>query len=281
MIKLVLCDVDGTLIPLGRGGASQYTMDAIAAVQEAGVHFGLATGRDVMELNALFAGDNRAYQTGILSNGKKIFVDGKLTRLSLLNNEALKRALAVVRECPQTFMTAYPLATNETNPIYCMDVTPQELAPWQKTYAFNGTIVDDVPDEKIIGATIATNAPEELLEEICQRVLEACPEFDIGKPAARWWDILPKGINKGTALRFLLEDLGIADDEAAMFGDADNDLAILKALKNSVTVAEATPAAFAASKWHIGRCEDEAVADALLDIAQAAREGRMPRFMTA
>ncbi|MDO4808251.1 MAG: HAD family hydrolase [Coriobacteriales bacterium] len=280
MIKLVLSDVDGTLIPLGKGKVSKYAMDAIAAVKEAGVEFGLATGRDVVELNGLFEGDTRAFETGILSNGKKIFVDGKLERLMLLNNEALKRALAVVREYPNTFMTAYPLNTNESNPIYCMGAPKEEVEAWGRTYSFSAIMASDVPDEEIIGSTIATNAPEQMLDEMCQRVLEACPEFDIAKPAARWWDILPKGVNKGTALQYLLDDLGIRADEAVMFGDADNDLAILRRLENAVTVAEATPAAFAASKYHIGRCEDEAVADALLDIAQASREGRMPRFMT-
>ena len=281
VIKLVLSDVDGTLIPLGRGKVSQRTMEAIVAVQEAGVHFGLATGRDVVELKAQFCGDTRAFETGILSNGKKVFVDGRLTRLTLLDNEALKRALEVVREYPHTFMTAYPLNTNESNPIYCMGAATDELESWEKTFSFSGTVVPDIPDEQIIGSTIATQEPEEILDELRLRVLEACPEFDIAKPSARWWDILPKGINKGTALGFLLDYLGIANEEAVMFGDADNDLAILLALENSVTVSEATPAARAASKWHIGRCEDEAVAEALLDIARAAREGGMPSFMSS
>lgn len=281
MIKLVLSDVDGTLIPLGAGRASKRTMSAIAAVQEAGVHFGLATGRDIVELNQLFGGDDRAFGTGILSNGKKIMVDGEIACLSLLDNEALRRVAAVVSEYPRTFMTAYPFETDETNPIYCVGTTEEELAAWSKTYAFTGILADEVPQIQIIGATIATKAPDELLDEIRDRVLEACPEFDIVKPALRWWDILPKGLNKGTALFMLLDELDITLDEVVMFGDADNDLAILQTVENSVVVANGSPAAKAAAKFHIGACEDEAVADALEDIARAAGEGRLPDFMSA
>ena len=77
----------------------------------------------------------------------------------------------------------------------------------------------------------------------------------------------------------LMDELGITSDEVVMFGDADNDLAILQAVENSVVVAGATPAAKAAAKWHIGACEDEAVAEALEGIARAAREGGAPAFM--
>lgn len=280
MIKLVLSDVDGTLIPLGAAHASSRTMQAIRRLQEAGIRFGLSTGRDVVELMRLFQGDDVAFRTGILSNGKKVFVDGEVVRLSLIGNEALARAVEVVREYPHTFITAYPLNTNERNPIYCMSITSDELAAWSSRYAFEAILVDEVPDEPIIGATIANAGPREDFERMKARILEACPEFDIVAPAPDWNDILPKGINKGTALAMLLEELGIGIDEVVVFGDADNDLAILSAVENAVVVRGATPAARAASRWQIGACEDDAVAQALEDIAQAATEGRLPAFMS-
>ena len=47
----------------------------------------------------------------------------------------------------------------------------------------------------------------------------------------------------------------------------------------SVAVANATPAAAAAARYHIGRCDEDSVAAALEEIACATREGRTPRFM--
>lgn len=40
MIKLVLTDMDDTLIPAGHDGASDYAIEGIHAMQAAGLHFG-------------------------------------------------------------------------------------------------------------------------------------------------------------------------------------------------------------------------------------------------
>lgn len=279
MIKLVLSDVDGTLIPLGAGTVSKRTMAAIAQVREAGVQFGLATGRDIVELMQLFEGNDLPFRTGILSNGKKIMVDGKIARLSLIENDGLQRLVQELAQYPHTFVTAYPFHTDASNPIYCMNTTEDELAEWAKTYAFKGIVVDKVPDEQIIGATIACSAGEDVLQQVYDSVIRCCPEFDVVKPAPRWWDILPKGLNKGTALHMLMDELGVTRDEVVMFGDADNDLAILTEVENSVVVSGATPATKDVAKYIIGACEDEAVAVALEDIASSTVNGVLPKFM--
>lgn len=67
MIKLVLTDMDNTLIPFGAERVSPRAMDAIRELRAAGVEFGPATGRDTQELMRFFGGDDSAFQTGILS----------------------------------------------------------------------------------------------------------------------------------------------------------------------------------------------------------------------
>ena len=39
------------------------------------------------------------------------------------------------------------------------------------------------------------------------------------------------------------------------------------------------PVAAEAARYHIGSCPDDAVADALFDIAESTRRGEMPSFM--
>ena len=43
---------------------------------------------------------------------------------------------------------------------------------------------------------------------------------------------------------------------------------MLAHVPNSVAVANATPEAAAAARWHIGSCDDEAVADVLYALAR-------------
>lgn len=267
MIKLVLSDVDGTLIPLGEPHASRRTVEAIDALAGTDVRFGLATGRDVFELARLFAGSDSAYRTGILSNGKRIVVDGEVVRLTLIDNDALQRISEFLGEYDDTFATAYPAESDASNTVYCMGTKKEELVPWGERFSFTGVPVPRVPDVRVIGATIACAQDQSVLDEIKRRAAGLFPEFDFVQPAPHWCDIVPKGLNKGTALPWLLEELGVGRDEVMVMGDADNDVTILSAVEHAVVVANGTPAARAAARWHIGPCEEGAAAELLEALA--------------
>ena len=60
----------------------------------------------------------------------------------------------------------------------------------------------------------------------------------------------------------------------------ENDLAMIRAVPNSVTVANADVDVAAAARWHIGDTQEDAVAVALEQIAAAAETGGMPVFMS-
>ncbi len=279
MIKLVLCDVDNTLVSFDERPVPQVTLDAIEDLTSSGVRFGLATGRDVCELNHIFAGDSSAFSTGVLSNGKKIFVDGELKSLTPIDHDGFVRLVEEARHIPHTFMCGYPLETDDTNPVWCFGATPDAIVTFGKTFGFAGIALEEVPDAPIIGATIACDGPQEQLDQTIARFAELTPQFDFAQPAPQWCDILPKGLNKGTALDMLVSFLPLEKDEVMVFGDADNDLGLLQSVTNSVAVANATPAAWKAARWHVGACKDHAVAAALHELARAARTGELPGFM--
>ena len=176
-------------------------------------------------------------------------------------------------------MTAYPFETTLENPVYCIGVTQEVAEVWGRRFAFEPRIADRVPDEKLIGGTFACSGTQADLDELKAIGTELCPEFDFIQPVPNWVDIVPAGVNKGSSLGALLDELGISSDEVVFFGDAENDLQIMEKVENSVAVANATPAAAAAARWHIGSSADDSVAAALEDIARSAREGRLPSFM--
>ena len=68
MIKLVLSDMDNTIVPLGMGVVSERTRAAIHACLDAGVRFAPATGRDPDGLERFFRGDAACYATMLASN---------------------------------------------------------------------------------------------------------------------------------------------------------------------------------------------------------------------
>ena len=89
MIKLILSDMDGTLLPFGAVTVSQRTHEAVLAAQQAGIHFGPASGRDRAALLPAFYGDQRCVSTGIMANGKQVFLNGELILRRSLSQDAM------------------------------------------------------------------------------------------------------------------------------------------------------------------------------------------------
>ena len=63
-----------------------------------------------------------------------------------------------------------------------------------------------------------------------------------------WVDCNPLGVNKGSAIRFLQEYLGIAPDETCTFGDNLNDIEMLQSAGMSYAVSNAREEVIAAAR---------------------------------
>lgn len=279
MISLVLSDMDNTLIPFGAEHVSERTVRAIHELLDAGVPFGPATGRDHMELMRFFQGDEACFMTGIFSNGKRVRAEGRYVRTVLLDHDALVRIDEALRSERGMFLVCYPNRTDATNPAYCVRATKEESAPFERRSAFTGICVDAVPDEEMIAATIACPGPPERMDRCRALVAEAVPEVRIVSPFAEWFDVLPAGVSKADGLEVLLDALGVGLDEVVVFGDAENDLAIMRKVPHSVAVANATDEVLRVARHRVGACADEGVADALLEVARATRAGELPAFL--
>lgn len=279
MIKLVLSDMDNTLVPFGQPCVSPRTIEAIHAVLDAGVLFGPDTGRDYVELMRFFQGDERGFMTGIFSNGKRVRADGRYVRTVLLDHDVLVRLDRLLRPERGMFLVCYPEQTDLSNPAYGVGATREELAVFERRTKFTGTPVAEVPEEDFIAATIACPGGPDRMERCRAIVAEGVPEVRIVSPIPEWFDVLPQGVSKADGLEVLLETLGVGIDEVAVFGDAENDLEIMRKVPHSVAVANATDEVLSAARHHVGASADEGVADALLEIARATQAGELPAFL--
>ena len=102
-------------------------------------------------------------------------------------------------------------------------------------------------------------------DELQRRVPELTVVFPF--PTSPTIDITPAGITKLTGLRLLVDELEIGRDEVCVFGDGENDLPVIRAVPNSVAVANADPEVARAARWHIGADVDDSVAGALKTLA--------------
>lgn len=85
-------------------------------------------------------------------------------------------------------------------------------------------------------------------EAIAQRIAAAARErladldVDVLVSANVFLDVLPRGVNKGTTLRRVLDWLGVADDACVVAGDSLNDLALFETGLAGIVVGNCEPA---------------------------------------
>lgn len=289
MIKLVLTDMDDTLIPAGHDGASDYAIEGIHAMQAAGLHFGPVSGRQPSAMGWMFRNRAECFSTGAFCNGQVMFVDGEVVASHATDNAALMRlADYLEQETDDTYLKVYGLGDDFWgNDAYCVTSDPERVRramesggnAWLKgEEAPCRPVVDDAP---VFKANIWSARSREELAELRERVAAEVPELSLVFPnnRVRLFDILPAGWDKGCAALELARALDLTFDEVAVFGDSDNDLPMIGAVPNSVAVANANDAVTAAARWHIGAAADDAVAGALHQIAACAATGEMPSFM--
>ena len=283
MIKLVLSDMDNTLVPFGREHVSQRTIDAIHACQEQGVDFGPTTGRDRAELASFFRGDRSCYNTAVCANGQKVYYLRSLIFERNLESEPLRRAARYVQSLPGcAFITYRSDGLGDW-----VGITREEMGSmYDRAFMAGGVYHDELPVYPVAKAGIICLDGQDAIDRLQVKLEGDYPEFSFTNSVANWFDISIRGWTKVEGIRELVATLRLSLDEVCVFGDADNDLTMLEYIPNSCAMANANDNAKAAARWHVGASEDDGVAIALEQIAEAARlcnesgrEDIMPEFM--
>lgn len=282
MIRLVLADIDNTLIPHGRSHASDRTMAAIHACVDAGVVFCPATGRNRIEVAGFLHHDEAAYRSAVLVNGQEVWHDGRLVQQVPLETEALHDLAAFLRGRPRHATLAFHADG------FCDWVgdTREHLMPlFDKAVLYGGRRHDDMPAGIVTKAGVIAQVSSEDQLRLQEQLTERFSMFDFPNTVDQWFDVIPHGWSKAQGVEALERELGVSPDEICVFGDGENDVPLFERVTHSCAVANAVPAAADAARWHVGASAEDGVAEALEQIAQAARKARedgvdaLPSFM--
>ena len=95
---------------------------------------------------------------------------------------------------------------------------------------------------------------------------EKAYNFDFIRSEYTFFEILPKGVNKGLALTKLAEHLGIDQKRTIAVGDYDNDVAMLRAAGCGIAVSNASRAALDAADFITVSNEEDAIAEIIDDL---------------
>lgn len=268
MIKLIASDLDGTLLT-ARKELSQATVQTLDMVIKKGVSIVPVTGRSfkaVPEIIRCYPG----VQYIITSNGGAVYSvpDNKRIYQCLLNEKTVMEALDIERP-EETALEIF---------IDGIPYSEEDYVKFPEKYGATGYGVRYVKETRIPVNNIKDFAIKHRMELdsmafICgnravkssleKQLRELLSDAYVTSSVSHLVEIGHKNAGKGNTLLYLMGLLGISQEEAMAFGDADNDCSMLEAVKYGVAVENATEACKKSAAFVTASNEEDGVAKAV------------------
>lgn len=243
-IRLVASDMDGTLLD----GDRQLPDDAGPLLRDlhgAGMYFVPASGRSWRSLDDLFrpvhsTDDERPAPTYIADNGACIVHNGQTIATHSLDQDLIAELIQAIRTYAQQHDRDIVTVLCSPDMAYVDHPEGPQLDEAASYYTAL-TRVENllVVQDRIIKVAIADLSG---IDDFASDVLEHFADrAQVVRSGQVWADVMPTGVTKGSALRWLQDNLGISRHETAAFGDHLNDIEMLHEAEHSYAVANALP----------------------------------------
>ena len=258
MIKLVVSDVDGTLVKEGGSVLNPAIIQIILKLKEKGITFVAASGRQYFSMEHLFESiKNDIYF--VSSNGGFVMYQGEVLERRCMEQETLEEIVKFCRRQPDSF---YLITTPESDYTDCDDL--DFVRRLREEYRIKIQKVEDVLKlEKdilkvsIYGKTIDAVVMGQRARDCLGDSLSILPAGD------HWVDIMRAGADKGAAIESIQKRLHISSEETIAFGDNMNDIGMFRVAKESYAVATARPQVKGAAKHVLTELAEEGVLQVL------------------
>lgn len=234
MIKLIVSDIDGTLLEDGQHTLNPELFEVIRKLRENGLQFAAASGRQWGSIETVFEpvkekifylSDNGAY---VGCHGRQLFVN-------TIDRELVKDMVRDIRAAGLDVMISGP-------DVVYLDTSNEEFYRWLVDgYKFRVKRVEDIlqVEDQFIKVSAYKQTDVEgatkALREKYQDKLKITISGDM------WMDCMATGVNKGVAVKLLQESLDILPEETMAFGDQMNDIEMLESVYYSFAIGNARP----------------------------------------
>jgi len=250
MIKAAFFDVDGTLVSYKTRKVCESARAAITKLQEKGILCIVATGRHMIQMSKMPVGDI-PFDAFVMLNGQLI-LDKAQNVLFDVPIEGKAKEFLVRSFNEHTF----PAIIVEERDMY-LNYVSDHVTDVNKTMAIEAAPLSDYKGGKIY-QICAYLRPED--EHLVDAIREDC--------VMTGWhyggkDIIAAGGGKMAGIKRYLEYAGINREEIIAFGDADNDLDMLRFAGIGVAMGNATEEAKAAANYVTADIDDDGIEKAL------------------
>ena len=238
MIKLVISDIDGTLVPdgSGEGVINPEYFSVIEKLAEKGVSFCACSGRQFASMYKVFR--PVADKIFFICEGGGFVCQGERNVLnkSVLPPETAREIILDAMEISQVDIMVAGIKKS-----YCR-YKDSELYRWMVDgYGFDmdavGDILNNIDDDIAKVSLYHHDAVEMLTKDKFK------PKWEKRVKAVyagiQWLDMVSNESGKGVAASFLQKHLGVTPDETMVFGDNQNDIEMFEKCTHSYAVAGA------------------------------------------
>ena len=267
MFRLVATDLDGTLLRSDKT-ISKETEEFLSSLYEKDIFFVPTTGRSHRELpDPVRRIEHLRYAITCNGGGVYDFDEQRYIYNFTIDKELAERVLRYSESLP-----VYPSFVCDGKR-YVLTEADGKISDYVLRRAAAG-VLDLAQPSRNLFATLQEmtsglqkiflySKDDDLTPGIIARLKEEFPELFITTSGPIFIEINAAGIDKGKTLRLLCEHLNIPIEESVAFGDAANDLAMLKAAGCAVVPANGTDEAKALADLNCESCDDDGVRKAL------------------
>ena len=233
-IKLVLCDLDGTLLNSKKEVPAEFN-DICKQLKQRGVLVGIATGRSFSSIERDFP--ELAHTSAIIvEGGSCAFYRGKVIHEAVIDEKLAHQFIGAARKINGVTPIICHQACAYANYIDNPDVIKQ-----LETYYPRYELVNNIDSYASGSIKITIYDPVDANTNSYPEVEYMNKYLSVTVGASDWVDCCVNGVNKGKALSELMDYLNITSDEVMIFGDYLNDISMLEKVKYSVAMEDAHP----------------------------------------
>jgi len=259
-IKLVVADLDGSLIPHGDSKVWERLVSLSRSLgrKRNPVSFTIATGRTLTGARTLIGNLELPRNTLVILYNGGLIVENQTFEIQH-NDSFPRKTIAQVLNIALQYHT-YVLAYIVEGPSLGFEARPYEyILGWSKakrpTHDFNRIPINwetQLPHGKDIkpSAILVDTSQDKEKEKEIERRLEALRDVAMTRSGtAHYLEIRPEGSNKGRALRRIAKSLQLPLMSILALGDNDNDAEMLKAAGIGVAIAGASERALSQADY--------------------------------
>lgn len=234
MIKLIVSDIDGTLVKDGENKVNPEIFDVIMELKKKkNIQFAAASGRQAASIEYTFKPIQKEIFY-VAENGSYLGCYGRTLFLYPIEPSLVNALVEDIRANP-----LLDVMVGGAKGTY-LETDNQEFIDWMiNGYHFHIIKVDDVTKTGDEIIKIAAYKKEGVQDAAGYLFDKYSDKLKMTISGDMWMDCMRQGVNKGEAVKTLQESLVITPEETMVFGDQLNDIEMLKRAHYSFAVGNA------------------------------------------